>query len=169
MTLGKLSIYHSELRARSADGPVRLMFTGLPRESKYPNKPPFCTFQLADDSTSYTLTLESDAVRETVERCELRQFYDVRAFGAKDAAVLEVEPVNGSPVKAAEKAPTAAPESPSLSRAYWGALDAAVAIVEAFKKRRNREPSDAERAIACTLWIEQNRSAGRRPLCTKEG
>ena len=169
MVFPKVTVYHSTLRERTAENPVRLMLTSLPRPSKFKDKPDYVTFEVEGDSTSYTYQCETPAIRDQLDALPVREWLDVRAFGAKDAAVLEVEPVNGSPVKAAEKAPPAAPESPSLSRAYWDALDAAVAIVDAFKKHHNREPSEAERAIACTLWIEQNRSAGRRPLCTKEG
>ena len=176
MVFPQATVWHSTLRERTAANPVRLMLTSLPRPSKFKDRPEYVTFEVEGDSTSYTYQCETPEIRDQLDKLPVREWLDVRAFGAKAAAVLEVEPVSGSPVKAAEKAPSAAPESPSLSRespslsrAYWDALDAAVAIVDAFKKRHNREPSEAERAIACTLWIEQNRSAGRRPLCTKEG
>jgi hypothetical protein len=38
----------------------------------------------------------------------------------------------------------------------------AVALVEQFKAKHGREPSEAERAIAATLYIEFNRSG--KPL-----
>ena len=105
---------------------------------------------------------------------EFGTWYQVRALGAKDAAFLELNAADAANLPAPPDAPPApsrqdASESPSLSRGYCEALDAAVLLVETFRKRHGREPSDAERAIACTLWIEQNRSHGRRPLCTKEG
>jgi hypothetical protein len=53
---------------------------------------------------------------------------------------------------------------PSLARSYFDALEVAHTMVEAFKARHGREPTECERTIACSLWIEHNRSAGRKPL-----
>jgi hypothetical protein len=184
MVFPKVTVYHSTLRERTAENPVRLMLTSLPRASRYPGKPEYVTFEVVGDSTSYTYQCETPAIREQLDSLPVREWLDVRAFGAKDAAVLEVEPVSTS-VDAPARSPMGEMSpigntpagvthgsheaAPSLSRAYWDALDAAVAIVEAFRKRHGREPSEAERCIATGLWIEQNRSNGRRPLCTKEG
>ena len=179
MVFPQATVWHSTLRERTAANPVRLMLTSLPRPSKFKDRPDFVTFQVEGDSTSYTYQCESPEIRDQLDKLPVREWLDVRAFGAKDAAVLEVEPVspsgeisagvNKSSSTRVEKPAEDAVESPSLARGYFEALDAAVLLVEAFKRRHGREPSEAERAIATSLYIECNRTAGRRPLCTKEG
>ncbi len=101
----------------------------------------------------------------------------ITALGSKEAAHLEVEQSekssapNSSEAPATDaratqqnrvQAPAPAPAAPTCSRGYWDALDVAVELVARFKAKHGREPSEAERAIAATLYIEFNRSG--KPL-----
>lgn len=52
--------------------------------------------------------------------------------------------------------------SPSLARDLWKALETATQVVELFKQRFQREPTDAELRIGHALFIEYNKSNGRR-------
>ena len=170
MVFPKRSLYHSNLREKTEASPLRVCFTSPPRDSKYPNKPAYVTLEIEGDGIDYTYAVENEAIRAQLTKVDFGPWYEVRALGAKDSAFLEITEADSA--KSDEPAGAQrqdAAEGPSLSRGYWEALDAAVLLVEAFRKRHGREPSEAERAIACTLWIEQNRSHGRRPLCSKEG
>jgi hypothetical protein len=66
--------------------------------------------------------------------------------------------------RAAPAAAAAAAGAPSLARSYFEALEVAAMVVGTFKERHGREPTECERSIASALWIEHNRSAGRKPF-----
>ena len=160
------TLYHSKLREL---GPIVAEFASKPRPSKFPGKPEYCHVVIDGQELEYQC--ESPAIAEQLQEVPLRTPVRIQALGSKDAAYLEVVPVGSSEVRTTAAAtsqqnrvapaPVPAP-APTCSRGYWEALDVAVELVAAFQKRHGREPSDAERAIAATLYIEFNRSG--KPL-----
>ncbi len=166
------TLYHSALRAM---GEVSAVLTARPRPSRYPGKPEYCDLTIGGESWQYNC--ESPAIAEQLQAVPLNTPLRIHALGSKEAAHLEVEqgenrsPANGSeaPTTVSRltsqnrvQAPAPTPAAPTCSRGYWDALDVAVALVEQFKAKHGREPSEAERAIAATLFIELNRSG--KPL-----
>ena len=178
----KRSLYHSDLREKTEAAPLRVCFTSPPRDSRFAGKPAYCTLEIEGDGIDYTYAVENDAIRAQLSAVEFGTWYNVRALGSKDAAFLEITEADAPKVEnritAVEAAPVEepaakprqeSPEAVSLTRGYWDALDAAVTIVAAFRERYHREPSEAERTIATSLWIEQNRTNCRRPLSSERG
>ncbi len=169
----KKTVWHSQLREM---GPVTVQFTHKPRPSKFPGKPEYCRFVL--DGIEHDYQCETPAISEQLQAVPLGQPLRIHALGSKEAAHLEVEraanlPPAGSSTEAPTtvaratqqnrvQAPAPAPVAPTCSRGYWDALDVAVELVARFKAKHGREPSEAERAIATTLFIELNRSG--KPL-----
>jgi hypothetical protein len=165
------TLYHSKLRDL---GCVSAVLTARPRPSKYPGKPEYCDLTIGGESWQYNC--ETPAIAEQLQAVPLNTPLRVTALGSKEAAHLEVEQAEAGPTgptfypattsrTAAQnrvQAPAPAPAAPTCSRGFWDALDVAVALVEQFKAKHGREPSEAERAIAATLYIEFNRSG--KPL-----
>jgi hypothetical protein len=161
-------------------GEVSAVLTARPRPSKYPGKPEYCDLTIGGESWQYNT--ETPAIADQLRDVPLNVPLRITAAGSKEAAHLEVELSEGdlkkyAPAHKSTEAPTThartaaqnrvqapaqAPAAPTCSRGYWDALDVAVALVEQFKARHGREPSEAERAIAATLYIEFNRSG--KPL-----
>jgi hypothetical protein len=157
-------------------GEVSAVLTARPRPSRYPGKPEYCDLTIGGESWQYNC--ESPAIAEQLQAVPLNTPLRIHALGSKDAAHLEVEQAaNLPPAGSSTEAPTThartaaqnrvqvpapTPAPPTCSRGYWDALDVAVALVERFKAKHGREPSEAERAIAATLYIEFNRSG--KPL-----
>lgn len=56
------------------------------------------------------------------------------------------------------------PAPPTLASEFFQALDAAVDVVKEFKARHKRAPSDIELRMATVLFIERQKSGGRRAL-----
>ena len=148
------TLYHSKLREISELGPIVAEFSSKPRPSKFRGRPDFCHVIIDGQELEYQV--ENEAISEQLEDVPLRTPVRIQALGTKEAASLVVEVTNAP---ATAKAP---PQQATCSRGYWEALDVAVALVEQFKKRHRREPSEAERTIAATLYIEFNRSG--KPL-----
>ena len=80
MVFPKVTVYHSTLRERTAENPVRLMLASLPRPSKFKDKPDYVTFEVEGDSTSYTYQCESPEIRDQLDKLPVREWLDVRAF-----------------------------------------------------------------------------------------
>ena len=171
-TATRKTLYHSELRTLSEDGPVRLQIVEEPRESKYAGREPYCLVKLAegDDAGRY-YAIETPEIFTQLQGLPRNQWLSVVALGSRESAVLEVvdqEPAATAPVanriakdiQEAVKREDAAPVS--ISGEYWKALRMAQAMVAAFEKEFGHEPSEAERAIASCLFIERSRSG--RPL-----
>ena len=152
-------------------------FSSKPRPSKFPGNPEYCHVVINGQELEYRC--ETPEIAAQLQDVPLRTPVRIEALGAKDAAVLDVRPavdpsevsrrqdnVPATTAAASQQnrvapAPVAAP-APTCSRGYWEALDVAVELVAAFQKKHGREPSEAERAIAATLYIEFNRSG--KPL-----
>jgi hypothetical protein len=165
-------VYWSQLRERS---PLTIVLLDQPRDSKFPDRLPYVRFRVDGEDPEHELQIESEAARWTLEKnVAVGVPTTVAATGTGEHAELKVQgaaPARRSPA-AAPAAPGAssdAPEGDSLARSYFAALEAATELVATFKERHGREPSEAERTIACSLWIEQNRSGGRRPLRSRGG
>jgi hypothetical protein len=163
-------------------GPTAAVLTHKPRASKFAGRPEYCRFII--DGAEQDYQCESPAIAEQLQAVPLNTPLRITALGSKEGAHLEVEK-GREPTLSAEivspsrqstavdtiartaaqnrvQAPAPAPAAPTCSRGYWDALDVAVALVAQFKARHGREPSEAERAIAATLYIEFNRSG--KPL-----
>jgi hypothetical protein len=161
-------------------GPTAAVLTHKPRASKFTGKPDYCRFII--DGAEQDYQCETPAIAEQLQAVPLNTPLRIHALGSKEAAHLEVELSEGdlkkyAPANKSTEAPTTiaraaaqnrvqtpapAPAAPTCSRGYWAALSVAVELVEQFKARHGREPSEAERAIAATLYIEFNRSG--KPL-----
>jgi hypothetical protein len=152
-------------------GEVSAVLTARPRPSKYPGKPEYCDLTIGGESWQYNT--ETPAIADQLRDVPLNTPLRITALGSKDAAHLEVEQAGPASTEAPAtvarttsqnrvQAPAPTPAAPTCSRGYWDALDVAVALVEQFKAKHGREPSEAERAIAATLFIELNRSG--KPL-----
>jgi hypothetical protein len=153
---------------------VVAVLTHRPRESKFAGRPPYARFVI--DGAEFDYQCETPAIAEQLADTPLNVPLRIHALGSKEAAHLDVEQAEAGPTgptfypattsrTAAQnrvQAPAQAPAAPTCSRGYWDALDVAVALVEQFKAKHGREPSEAERAIAATLFIELNRSG--KPL-----
>jgi hypothetical protein len=169
----KASVYHSQLVGR---GPLCIRLTAGVIPSKFKDKPAFAPFQVRGDTAEYRLTVENDTIRERLASLPLNTWVEVQAAGSRDAATLEVLRMAPQRTPTARRmdagaagpgespAGAAAPAPSSLENEYWTALEAAVRIVGDFQRQFGREPSEAERAIACTLWIQANRERDGRPL-----
>jgi hypothetical protein len=167
------TLYHSRLRDL---GRVVAVLTHRPRESKFAGRPPYARFVI--DGQEFDYQCETPAIAEQLADTPLNVPLRIHALGSKEGAHLELEQAEAGPTgptfypattsrTAAQnrvQAPAPAPAVPTLSGSYFDCLEVAVVMVEAFRKRHGREPSEAERAIACSLWIEQNRSNGSKPL-----
>jgi hypothetical protein len=167
----KRALYHSELRERTEAGPVEVQLLSHPRESKYKGKPPYCRMIFAGEQFERAYEVENDAVRATLEALPINTPLRIVATGSRDEAQIEVHGAPASaaparreppPAERAAPAAAAAAESPSLARSYFEALEVAASMVETFKERHGREPTECERSIASALWIEHNRSGGRK-------
>jgi hypothetical protein len=155
-------------------GPTAAVLTHKPRASKFSGRPDYCRFII--DGAEFDYQCETPAIAEQLTDTPLNVPLRITAAGAKDAAHLEIEQAEAGPTgptfypattsrTAAQnrvQEPAPAPAAPTCSRGYWDALDVAVALVEQFKAKHGREPSEAERAIAATLYIEFNKSG--KPL-----
>ena len=169
-TAKRSNLYHSALREMTQDGPVRLQVLEEVRESKWAGKPCYCLIKLENEEAGRYLQVENDEVRATLDSAPRGSWLSVVALGSRETAVLEVvsEEAAAAPVanriardirqvvKDEDNAPG------SISGEYWRTLRMAQAMVAAFKKEFGAEPSEAERAIATTLFIERCRSG--RPL-----
>ena len=91
-------VFHSALVKATAGGPMALMFTGKPRDSKYPGKPPFVGFKAQNDDTAYTLNIENDGIRNVLSDVPLNVWVMVRAEGTREQAYVLVDDANGNPV-----------------------------------------------------------------------
>lgn len=113
-TWDKKSIYHSELVKASGRDGIALMFTGPVRESKYQGKPPYVPFKVYGDSDGeYTLNIENDLVKETVEKAPNDIWLVCRAEGSRDGATMFLADANGNPVFASvPREEIAQPSSP---------------------------------------------------------
>ena len=166
-------VYHSDLRTVS---PVTLQLLNHPRDSKYPDRLPWCKFAVENEVGSFELQVENDAVRETLLGMRIGEYYTVAAAGTRDNAVLHIvgasedvtQPYPDHPRTAAE--PEASPNPPavasgevSLARTYFAALEAAEQIVSSFHERHGRDPSDLEHRVAACLFIDMRKTqAGAR-------
>jgi hypothetical protein len=165
------TLYHSRLRDL---GRVVAVLTHKPRASKFSGKPDYCRFII--DGAEFDYQCESPTIAEQLQAVPLNTPLRIHALGSKEAAHLEVEQAEAGPTgpmfypattsrTAAQnrvQAPAPTPAAPTCSRGYWDALDVAVELVARFTAKHGREPSEAERAIATTLFIEFNRSG--KPL-----
>ena len=172
-------VYHSDLRTVS---PVALQLLSHPRDSKYPDRLPWCKFAVENEVGSFELQVENDAVRDTLLGMRIGVYYTVAAAGTREDAVLHIvgaredvtEPYPDHPP--APTAPEASPSPPaaasgevSLARTYFAALEAAEQIVSSFRERHGRDPSDLEHRVAACLFIDVRRNAGRCPLTSPRG
>jgi hypothetical protein len=162
------TLYHSALRAL---GEVSAVLTHKPRASKFSGRPDYCRFII--DGAEFDYQCETPAIAEQLQAVPLNTPLRITALGSKEAAHLEVEQAGPASTEAPTttarsaaqnrvQAPAPTPAAPTCSRGYWDALDVAFALVEQFKAKHGREPSEAERAIAATLYIEFNKSG--KPL-----
>jgi hypothetical protein len=167
-TFPKRRVYWSQLREKS---PLTVVLLDQPRDSKFPERLPYVRFRVDGESTEHELQIESEAARWTLEKyVAVGVPTTVAATGTGEHAEVSL-PGTAPAVPAQKAAPAAlgAPADDSLARSYFAALEAAAELVATFKARHGREPSEAERTIACSLWIEQNKSGGRRPLRRQGG
>lgn len=170
-TFPKRRVYWSQLRERS---PLTIVLLDQPRDSKYPERLPYVRFRVDGESTEHELQIESESARWTLEkRVSVGVATTIAATGKGELAQVEIQGTTSTSPEQCERPATAtanpAASGDSLARSYFAALEAAADLVAAFKARHGREPSEAERTIACSLWIEQNRSGGRRPLRQRGG
>lgn len=56
------------------------------------------------------------------------------------------------------------PPRPSMASEMFMCLDVAPEVIERFKRKRQREPTDAEMRLAASMFIELQKSGGRRPV-----
>jgi hypothetical protein len=152
-------------------GSTAAVLTHKPRASKFSGRPDYCRFII--DGAEFDYQCETPAIAEQLQAVPLNTPLRITAAGSKAAAHLAVEQASPASTEAPTtiartaaqnrvQAPAPTPAAPTCSRGYWDALDVAVALVEQFKAKHGREPSEAERAIAATLFIELNRSG--KPL-----
>ena len=172
-------VYHSDLRTVS---PVSISLLSHPRDSKYPDRLPWCKFAVENEVGSWELQIENEVVRETLLGMRIGEYYTIAAAGTRGDAVLHIvgasedvtQPYPDRPRTVAE--PVASPKSPaaasgevSLARTYFAALEAAEQIVSSFRQRHGRVPSDLETRVAACMFIDLRRNAGRRPLTSPRG
>ena len=165
------TLYHSELRGRSETEPVRIQILEEPRESKYAGREPYALVKIEGDEVGRYYAIENPEIFSQLGALPRNTWLAVTALGSRESAVLEVvdqEPAATQPVanriakdirqvvKDEDNAPG------SIGGSYWRCLRLAKSVVGAFEKEFGHEPSEAERAIATTLFIEQCRSG--RPL-----
>jgi hypothetical protein len=178
-TFNKKTVYHSELASK---GVLTIMLTQPPRASKYAGKPAYAKLRIQGDDTDYTLTVENEMVDEALCALPLNAFVTVHAQGARETARLVVKdapaprqpppvrreapaernrPVADREARQQRPATTDVPTANAMDLAMWNALTAGHRIVAAFVKYHGREPSEAERCIAASLFIESNRNPTR--------
>jgi hypothetical protein len=171
--------YHSDLVKVS---PATLRFTGDVRPSTYDGKPDWVPFVM-EDGTEHTLSIENDGVRATIASAPRDVLLTVHAAGSRDLATVVIdgavapkkqpafmdddepdwgpEPHQPDPPPAADwPASTKTPAKPRLSVTLAECLIAAEKVVAGFTKKYGHEPTEAERSIALSFFIEQNRNGG---------
>ena len=162
-TFDKKTVYHSALVPVS---PLRVMLIGEVRPSKFAGKPPWIAFKVEGDEQEYQYTVENAACEAVLKQAPRNVWVTLNAAGSRDAAVLELVDLyerrdngGGSGVSQHASGSTqgSAPGD-SLAAEMFHALSVAADVVEQFRKRHGREPSETERAIAASLFIERNRS-----------
>lgn len=172
-TFGRKTVYHRDLRAAS---PISVSLLSHPQPSKYPDRLPYCRFTVEGEAGTFELQVENAGVQAALAAIPLGHYVTVVATGSRDSAQLVVLDPDatlpypaGQPARAEEQRAESQPAQPSLVRSYAEALIAAEKLVAAFKARYGREPSQAERCIGTSLYIEACRSQGRRPLTRSRG
>jgi hypothetical protein len=175
-TFEKKTVYHSALRNA---GPLEVQITHGFQQSKFKGKPPFITFRVRDDAESYTYTPENEGIEHelaaVVEQTDRSTWLRVHAVGEREGAEMHVETLDSAPAPAATTRRSAPPAAhsphqdegtgrPPLAREMWTALEAGRQLIEQFNTMHGREPSDAELRVGLSLFIELQRSEGRRPV-----
>ena len=167
------AVYHAQLRASS---PVSVSLVSAVAQSRYPGRLDYCRFLVEDCAGVYELQVENEQVAEALRTMEVGtgKYYVVAAAGRAESATLQIVGPSdevtrpypaASPPSLQRQAPAPEPQpEPSIARSFAEALLAAEKLVAAFRERYGREPTEAERAIASTLFIARDRSNGRRAL-----
>lgn len=167
------TMYHSQLVKAS---PLTMMFTGRVRDSKFEGKPPFISCRVKGSDMEHHYQVENDLCRESLEVIQTDKWYEVRAEGSREGAILTISaPITGHTGQQ-EEAPSAlweggpeGEEMPAQQKAaevsysdrnaarYLGALEAARFAVTEYSKRHGQEPSETIRNIATTIFIQNGR------------
>ena len=156
-------LYHSDLR----ENPVRLTVLTAPTASRYPGRLPYVRVRLAEDGTERLLELENEAVSQVIAKLKGRTA-TVVASGSRESAVLQVldedatiaYPASHPLAPAARVVPeaaTAVTAEPSLARRYFAALEVATAVLDEYERRHGAPPSENQRCLATTLFLESLR------------
>lgn len=86
-TFGKKNVYHGELVRATSDGPLAILITGEPQESKFKGKPPFIGFKMGEEE--HTLAIENDTIREKLTGLR-GHIIDITATGTRDDADVDI-------------------------------------------------------------------------------
>ena len=167
-TTKRKPLYHSDLRGK----PVRLTVLAVPKASRWPEGRPYTRVRLAEDGTEHLLEIENEAVLQVLAQLKGRTV-TVIASGSRESAALQVldedatlaYPTSHPLAPATRVVPEAAAEvtaEPSLARRYFAALQAAATVLEEFERRYGAPPTEHQRAVATTLFLESLR--GGHPL-----
>lgn len=183
MGFAKKGVYQSELVAATANGPLQIILTDHPKPSKFAGKPQWLPFKVAGEESEHQLHCENDAIVAMLAAQPLNAVLSIRAFGSRDDARVEI---GGGTVTAASRTQqpsNAAPngngnstqhhdERPHAILAQYS--DCFLAALEIVRRGTEKVPElkgatpdamlAATKEISATLFIEQNRAAGTRPL-----
>lgn len=177
--MSKSVVYHSHIVAM--DDGAKVMFTGKPKDSKFPDNAGFTFFKTQEDGdTEFMFQIENYVVRATLESAPINQWVTMRAFGTKEGATIDIAtdalptepdaatdslPTNGAP-------PTEWPdEKPDAVQATlenqagltpWGArmlgsMLEARELEKEFLKRTGTPLTDQIRATGISLFIQGSR------------
>ena len=103
----KKGFYHSELVAETQTGPVWITFTGEGKVTIDGQKDPFAPCRINDQpfhkdgqEVDRYYNIENAAIRAHLDTLTPGNWYQVRAMGSRDAAVLEIKDAQGAPIPA---------------------------------------------------------------------
>lgn len=158
-TFDKKTVYHSQLSAAS---PLRVMLTSDVKPSKFAGKPPWVAFKVDGDPGEYQYTVENDACGAALSGLPRNVWFLLTAAGSRESATIHASGVEGASAPRSQPAP--AQDAESIASAFYGALEIAARVVARFEKAHGRHPSETERVIATTFFIEHNRTG--RPIAS---
>lgn len=176
-------IYHSALVDVTANGPVTVTFTTVPKDSRNKGIAGFCNFVDWNGQERY-LNIENQAIRALLARAPIGTPVQIRASGSHEAATLEIIGMapaaaaapaptngngrgNGAPAQAPATAPLPAVHDfrqSTIARDVWEAMQAAGDLIDLYEKEFSRPFDAVAQALTATAYIAFKDAGGQRPI-----
>lgn len=176
----KKGVYQSELVQVTSDGPIDVILTSHPQDSKFQGKPKWLGFKVAGNGGSeHQLHIENEAIEQALAAQPLNTVLSIQAHGSRDSATIEVGGATAQPPR--QQSQTNGNSQPPqqsngngqtpVTHEYFHALTAAHAVTskfledsgDAFIGATAGDRLEFVRNVATTFFIEHQRNP-QRPL-----